>query len=192
MFNIFSIFFDKLPSRRNLIPHSHGKGFIRSCYIIKGYLNQTSVSEVHCCIPKLLGIHFSKTLVPLYFKLSLAFSTFNILPLSGRIACLFLSLPILALPPAESPSTRNISDRTGSFSEQSASLPGSAIPSSTPFLLVNSLAFLAASLALAALKHLSRIILACAGFSSRKPVKCSFVEVSTNPLTSLFPSFVFV
>ena len=34
------------------------------------------------------------------------------------------SRPCLAEPPAESPSTRNSSDRAGSFSWQSASLPG--------------------------------------------------------------------
>ena len=77
------------------------------------------------------------------------------------------SRPCLALPPAESPSTRNISERLGSFSEQSASLPGMETPSKTLFLLVSSLAFLAASLALAARMHLSKMILACVGFSSR-------------------------
>ena len=36
---------------------------------------------------------------------SLDFSTFNILPRSGSIACVALFLAVFALPPAESPST---------------------------------------------------------------------------------------
>ena len=47
------------------------------------------------------GISFS---LP-YTLSSLAFSTFSILPHKGRIAWMFESRPILALPPAESPST---------------------------------------------------------------------------------------
>ena len=51
-------------------------------------------------------------------------STFRILPFSGRMAWVRRSLPCLAEPPALSPSTMKISDRAGSFSWQSASLPG--------------------------------------------------------------------
>ena len=57
--------------------------------------------------------------------LMLAFSTLRILPRSGSIAWKFRSLPCLALPPAESPSTMYSSLLAGSFDEQSASLPGS-------------------------------------------------------------------
>ncbi len=42
-----------------------------------------------------------------------AFSTFRILPCSGRIAWNCRSRPFLAEPPAESPSTRNSSDERG-------------------------------------------------------------------------------
>ena len=42
-----------------------------------------------------------------------AFSTLMILPRSGRIACVFGSRPPLAVPPAESPSTRNSSLSAG-------------------------------------------------------------------------------
>ncbi|OAD21633.1 hypothetical protein THIOM_002594 [Candidatus Thiomargarita nelsonii] len=45
-----------------------------------------------------------------------AFSTFKILPFKGRMAWYFLSLPCLAEPPALSPSTKNNSDKAGSFS----------------------------------------------------------------------------
>ncbi len=48
-------------------------------------------------------------------SVSLAFSTLRILPLRGRMACLILSRPCFALPPAESPSTKKISDLAGSF-----------------------------------------------------------------------------
>ncbi|EWS64571.1 hypothetical protein Y695_02183 [Hydrogenophaga sp. T4] len=46
------------------------------------------------------------------------------LPRSGRMAWLSLSRPILALPPAESPSTRNTSLCARSLLSQSVSLPG--------------------------------------------------------------------
>src|SRR5919197_156466 len=62
-----------------------------------------------------------------------AFSTFRILPRSGRIAWLRRSRPCLAEPPAESPSTMYSSLSEGSRDWQSASLPGSEAPSSTPF-----------------------------------------------------------
>ena len=79
-----------------------------------------------------------------------------------------------------------------SFSWQSANFPGRLYLSNNPFLLVNSLAFLAASLALAALTILNKIFLPTAGFSSKKVPKASFVKESTMPLTSEFPNFVFV
>ena len=47
------------------------------------------------------------------------------LPRSGRMAWLSLSRPILALPPAESPSTRKTSLCAMSLLSQSVSLPGS-------------------------------------------------------------------
>ena len=62
--------------------------------------------------------------------------------------------------PAESPSTINTSDFAGSFSWQSASLPGRLEISSTDFLRVSSRAFRAASLATAASIILDMIFLA--------------------------------
>ncbi len=53
-----------------------------------------------------------------------AFSTLRILPRIGRIAWVSGSRPPLAEPPAESPSTMKISQRAGSLSWQSESLPG--------------------------------------------------------------------
>jgi hypothetical protein len=52
---------------------------------------------------------------------------FNIFPFSGRMACVLLSLPNLALPAAESPSTMYISQSLGFLDAQSASLPGSIV-----------------------------------------------------------------
>ena len=95
-----------------------------------------------------------------------AFSTLRILPLSGSIACVALVLAFLAEPPAESPSTINISQFSGFLSEQSASFPGRAATDNAVFL-VASLAFLAASLALLAKTAFSQIIFAIAGFCSR-------------------------
>src|SRR5438552_1144765 len=56
-----------------------------------------------------------------------AFSTFRILPLSGRMAWNRRSRPCLADPPADSPSTMYSSLSAGSRSWQSASLPGSEL-----------------------------------------------------------------
>ena len=56
----------------------------------------------------------------------------------------------------------------GFLSEQSASFPGRDIPSRADFLLVRSLAFLAASLALCAIRDFSTVCFATDGFCSRK------------------------
>ena len=56
---------------------------------------------------------------------------FSILPRRGRIAWVSRLRACLALPPAESPSTRKSSLMAGSWPEQSASLPGSAGPEVT-------------------------------------------------------------
>ena len=127
-----------------------------------------------------------------YIRSSLAFSTFSILPRRGKIACVARLLAVFAEPPAESPSTMKISQFLGSLSEQSASLPGRVPPSREVFLLVRSLAFLAASLALCAKSDFSQIFLATSGFCSRKYVSFSDTTASTAPLASLFPSFCFV
>ena len=114
------------------------------------------------------------------------------MPLSGRIAWVLLSLPCLAEPPAESPSTRKISDSAGSFVWQSLNFPGSPAISKAPFLLVISRAFLAASLALEASKILLIIILASAGFSRRYSPNFSLTDDSTGALTSEETSLSFV
>ena len=54
----------------------------------------------------------------------MAFSTFKIFPLKGKIAWNSRSRPCFAVPPAESPSTKKISHFSGSVSEQSDNLPG--------------------------------------------------------------------
>ena len=75
--------------------------------------------------------------------------------------------PCLAEPPAESPSTRKISQRAGSFSWQSASLPGRPALSRLPLRRVSSRALRAASRARAASMAFSRMALASRGFSSK-------------------------
>ena len=79
---------------------------------------------------------------------------------NGNIAWNFLSLPCFALPPAESPSTMYTSHSSGFLLLQSANFPGNVDVSSELFFLTNSLAFLAASLALDALTHFSNIAFA--------------------------------
>ncbi len=98
---------------------------------------------------------------------SRAFSTFRILPRSGRIAWSAGRGPCLAEPPAESPSTMKISEKAGSFSWQSASLPGSAPESSAPLRRTSSRALRAASRARADSTIFSTIRLPTRGFSSR-------------------------
>ena len=120
------------------------------------------------------------------------FSTFKILPFRGNIAWNFLSLPCLADPPAESPSTKYISQISGSFDEQSASFPGRELLSRAVLRRVNSRAWRAASLARAAFVHFSIINFAMEGFSSRYPYNFSFTRDSTAPLTSELPNFVLV
>src|SRR5437868_4761565 len=87
--------------------------------------------------------------VPISAELSIlsgrARSTFRILPRSGRIAWYLRLRPCLAEPPAESPSTMNSSDRAGSRSWQSASLPGREAKSRAPLRRVSSRALRAAS-----------------------------------------------
>ncbi len=53
-----------------------------------------------------------------------ALATFKILPLRGRIACVILFRACFAEPPAESPSTINISVPTAPFLLQSVNFPG--------------------------------------------------------------------
>ncbi len=79
-----------------------------------------------------------------------------------------LFLADFAEPPAESPSTIKISHSLAFLLEQSANLPGNFKPSKADFLLVKSLAFLAAALALWANIAFSQIILAILGFCSKK------------------------
>ena len=95
-----------------------------------------------------------------YILSALAFSTLSIFPHNGNIAWNFLSLPCFALPPAESPSTMYTSHSSGFLLLQSANFPGNVDVSSELFFLTNSLAFLAASLALDALTHFSNIAFA--------------------------------
>jgi hypothetical protein len=82
----------------------------------------------------------------------------RILPLSGRIAWNFESLPDLAEPHAESPSTIYNSVPCFHLLEQSANFHGNTHPESALFLSTVSLANLAANLALAAKSILEKIL----------------------------------
>ena len=79
-----------------------------------------------------------------------------------------------------------------SLSWQSESLPGSVEPSSSPFLLVSSLAFLAASLARDAAIAFSSIAFAVEGFSSKYSDSLVLTVVSTSARISELPSFALV
>ena len=159
--------------------------------IILSYLNFSRSKSSWIPVPKAVIIAFISAFPSILS--SLAFSTLSIFPLNGRIACVALLRAVFADPPAESPSTMKISQFAGFLSEQSASLPGNPFPSRAVFLLlVRSLAFLAASLALCARIDFSQMLLATCGFCSRKYLSCSLTTFSTAALASLFPSFCFV
>src|SRR5581483_11367891 len=115
-----------------------------------------------------------------------AFSTCRILPLSGRMAWKRRSRPCLAVPPADSPSTRNSSQRPGSRSEQSASLPGRPPPSSAPLRRVRSRALRAASRARAASIALLMTLRSTVGFCSKNAPSFSFTTAWTTPAMSEF------
>ena len=92
----------------------------------------------------------------------------RILPRSGRIAWKSLSRACLALPPAESPSTRNSSVRDRSCEMQSASLPGRAGPCVT---------FLRTICFSVFRRALARSIASCAIFS---PISMCWLSHSEN------------
>ena len=71
-------------------------------------------------------------------------------------------------------------------------MPGSDADSSAVFRRVSSLAFFAASRARFAVRHLSTMIFAVAGFSSRKVFSPSATVLSVRARISLFPSLVLV
>ena len=97
----------------------------------------------------------------------IAFSTFRILPRNGIIAWKVRSLPCLAVPPAESPSTKKISVFSRSRDEQSANLPGRPEPERTVLRCTISRALRAAWRAVAAKTTLLTMARASLGFSSR-------------------------
>ena len=116
-----------------------------------------------------------------------AFSTFNIFPLTGNIACVRRSRPALAEPPAESPSTMKSSDSLAFRDEQSESLPGNVSPSKAPLRSTVSLAALAARRAFAAKRTFSIIRLASCGRFSKNSLRASFATASVAVRASGFP-----
>ncbi len=116
---------------------------------------------------------------------SRAFSTLSGLPRSGRMAWNLRLRPDSAEPPAESPSTRNNSDASGSRSVQSNSLPGRPPPDR--MLLRSFSAFLAlAAASRASAASITFLMIRCAslGFSSRYFDNCSLTTLVTIPSTS--------
>ena len=119
-------------------------------------------------------------------------STLNILPRIGRIAWKCRSRPCFAEPPAESPSTMNISQFAASLSEQSANLPGRPPPVIGFLRCTLSRALRAATRAVAASTTLSTMSFASFGCSSRYALRASPTACCTAPATSLLPNFVLV
>ncbi len=126
--------------------------------------------------------------VPICSEISIlskrARSTLRILPRRGSTAWFSRFLACLAEPPAESPSTRKISDLAGSFSWQSASLPGRLEMSSGDLRRLSSRALRAASRAMAASAIFWTTWRASAGFSSNHWAMPSPTSPSTAGRTS--------
>ena len=135
-------------------------------------------------------------MVPISAELSIlsrrARSTLRILPRSGSTAWLRRLRACLAEPPAESPSTRKSSQRLGSRSWQSASLPGRLVTSSALLRRVRSRAFRAASRAAAASTALATTDRASVGCSSSHWPRPSPTTPSTTGRTSELTSFSLV
>ena len=129
---------------------------------------------------------FESTLLIRFFSALITF------PRRGRIAWKRRFRASTAEPPAELPSTRKSSADSGSLSSQSASLPGSALPSRADFRRVSSRALRAAWRAFRAATALVTICFASCGFSSRNSASFALTACLTSPSTHGLPSLVFV
>mmetsp|Transcript_7774 Transcript_7774/g.13821 ORF Transcript_7774/g.13821 Transcript_7774/m.13821 type:complete len:245 (+) Transcript_7774:569-1303(+) len=143
-------------------------------------------------IPRPIPVMRFCTSLFLYIRASSFFSTFRILPRNGSTACVSRSRACLALPPALSPSTMNISDTAGSRLLQSASLPGRVELLSTDLDRARSRARLAASAAFAACWAFAITRSIICGCCWRYSPSSSLTDWSTMRRTSGLPSFVLV
>ena len=57
---------DELTARLYFVAHENVKIFVSKEIIIELYLLENPVGGIHCCLPKLFGIHFAESLVTLY------------------------------------------------------------------------------------------------------------------------------
>ena len=121
----------------------------------------------------------------------LAFSTFRILPRMGNIAWNMRLRAILALPPAESPSTMKISHWDGVLDSQLASFP---LESKENFCLVSMLVLARSSdlRILAAFSAQPMIFFSVSRFRSKKWTISSPVTLDTTLAASWLSSFVLV
>ena len=120
-----------------------------------------------------------------------AFSTFNILPLIGSIACVRLLRAVLAEPPAESPSTINTSHSSAFLLSQFASFPLESMENfdfDKRFVFVLSSAFLI----LADFSAHAITAFSCSRFLSKYSCTSSLVTALTTVPASGLSSFVLV
>ena len=122
------------------------------------------------------------------------FSTLSGFPRRGRMAWKRRSLPILAFPPALSPSTIKSSLRSGIFPVQAESLPTSGAESALLFSRSIFFAFFAASRTFAAVMAFSamRVQMAVWFKSEKYSLNPSQTMLSTALRTSVLPRRVFV
>ena len=66
--NIFGILLYELAPRLNFVTHQNSEGFISCSRIFQRNSEHNPGVRVHGCFPKLLGVHFTKTFVPLNFR----------------------------------------------------------------------------------------------------------------------------
>src|SRR5678815_3108935 len=65
-FCVSSMAFYKIAAWGHLVPHEHTENPVCFCRAFDSYLFQSPCVGIHCCVPKLICIHFTQTFVPLY------------------------------------------------------------------------------------------------------------------------------
>src|SRR5438270_524531 len=70
--------FDKGSSWRHLFSHEHRKHMLCSDYVRQCYAYQSSLSRIHCRLPKLFRVHLAQTFISLDLNIFSAMNTESI------------------------------------------------------------------------------------------------------------------
>ena len=86
---ILCIFLNEISSRLNLVTHKNCEGFVCLFCVAEINTEHKSCFGIHCCFPKLFGVHLTKTFVSLNFGFTLNLSQ-NLVTLKVRIRIFML------------------------------------------------------------------------------------------------------